>query len=119
MRDKECCDCDSVDKPGWEMPCTACNGGKNYERAVGDKQTLESDNPFNRQVGGDHYKKEGLPDVTEWCMRHEMDIGEFNVVKYVFRHGKKNGLEDLRKAAHYLEFIAWIKYGEALYERKH
>lgn len=72
------------------------------------------DNPFEKQVGGNHYKKPGVPDVTEWCMLHGIDLAEFNVIKYTFRHEKKNGIEDLRKAQHYLEFIAWIKYGENL-----
>lgn len=71
-------------------------------------------NPFDTQVGGNHYKKEGLMDVTEWCMKHDLDIGEFNVIKYTFRHPNKGGIEDLRKAKHYLEMIAYIKYGENL-----
>ena len=71
-------------------------------------------NPFDYQEGGNHYKKEGVMDVTEWCMSHDIDIGEFNVIKYVFRHEKKNGIEDLRKAKHYLEMIAYMKYKENL-----
>ena len=78
------------------------------------KETTEINNPFDYQVDGSHYKKEGLMDVTEWCMRHDVPLAEFNVIKYTFRHKKKNGIIDLRKAKHYLEFIAYIKYGENL-----
>ena len=79
-----------------------------------DEDTEELNNPFDYQVDGSHYKKEGLMDVTEWCMRHDVPLAEFNVIKYTFRHKKKNGIIDLRKAKHYLEFIAYIKYGENL-----
>ena len=33
-----------------------------------------------------------------------MDPWLCNVIKYVQRHAKKNGIEDLEKAKHYLEF---------------
>jgi hypothetical protein len=33
-----------------------------------------------------------------------MDPWLCNVIKYVQRHAKKNGKEDLEKAKHYLEF---------------
>ena len=79
-----------------------------------EEETIDDDNPFNRQIGGNHYKKEGLMDVTEWCMRHNLCLGVFNVIKYVFRFRSKNGIEDLRKAKHYLEFLAWIEYREVL-----
>lgn len=71
-------------------------------------------NPFETQIGGSHYKKACVMDVTEWCLAHDLDICEFNVIKYTFRHNKKNGIEDLRKAKHYLEIIAYTKYKENL-----
>ena len=74
----------------------------------------ELKNPFEYQVHGDHYKVPGVMDVTEWCMSHNLDIAEFNVIKYIFRHEKKGGIEDLRKAVHYIEMIAYMKYKENL-----
>ena len=42
-----------------------------------------------------------------------------NVIKYVQRHHKKNGIEDLQKALHYLEFAIenYDKIKKAYYER--
>jgi len=91
-----------------QFPCTVCEEEDQWELKK------EIQNPFDYQEGGNHYKKDGVMDVTEWCMSHNIDIGEFNVIKYVFRHGKKNGIEDLRKAKHYLEMIAYMKYEENL-----
>lgn len=86
-----------------------CNNG-----TCKQKEDPELKNPFDTQVGGSHYKVPGVMDVTEWCMAHDLDIGEFNAIKYIFRHDKKNGIEDLRKAKHYLEMIAYTKYKENL-----
>jgi hypothetical protein len=36
------------------------------------------------------------------------------VMKYVYRHAKKDGIKDLRKAYHVLQMIAYSKYGEEL-----
>ncbi len=34
-----------------------------------------------------------------------------NVIKYVCRHGKKNGIEDLKKARHYVDLLIEHEYG--------
>ena len=54
------------------------------------------------QVGGDHYKDNT---IQVWDAIHDWGLGYFsgNVVKYVARHHKKNGIEDLKKARHYLD----------------
>ena len=76
---------------------------------------VDNDNPFNTQVGGTHYKKtDGCPDVAEWCGMQRVEFLEGNVIKYVFRHERKNGFEDIEKAMQYLRFIAWVKYGKTL-----
>jgi len=60
-----------------------------------------------RQVGGNHYKAKA---IQPWdAMRVWMSPEEFagylrgNVIKYTARCNDKNGVEDLRKAHHYLE----------------
>lgn len=56
----------------------------------------------NRQVGGGHYKG----DATEhWDIvaQHDLDYFQGNITKYVMRWKKKGGIEDLHKAAHYLQ----------------
>lgn len=56
------------------------------------------------QVGGTHYQK---TDIEPWEVieRGKLDFWEGNAVKYIMRHRYKNGLEDLRKAAHYIEYL--------------
>lgn len=90
-----------------------------------DRQPIDRDNiktkineklkdPFNYQEGGDHYKVDGVMDLGEWSKRRGHCPYQFNIIKYVDRHKRKNGIEDLRKAKHYLEFIAYVEYGENL-----
>jgi hypothetical protein len=53
------------------------------------------------QEGGNHYKN--LP-IQTWDYIAANDIGYLagNVIKYVSRYKNKNGVEDLKKAQHYL-----------------
>jgi hypothetical protein len=57
-----------------------------------------------KQIGGTHYK---TMEIQPWEVieRAELDFWEGNVVKYVMRYRSKNGLEDLEKALHYLEYL--------------
>lgn len=56
------------------------------------------------QVAGDHYlQPEGVPEHWDLVDLYGWDYFEGQVIKYVMRWRKKNGLEDLRKAAHYLQ----------------
>lgn len=56
------------------------------------------------QIGGSHYHTDS--DFQHWdfavqALRNR--YFESNITKYVFRHKKKNGLQDLEKAFHYLD----------------
>lgn len=55
----------------------------------------------DRQVGGEHYKAK----VQHWDMvaEHDLDYFQGQVTKYVMRWKKKNGLQDLEKARHFLD----------------
>lgn len=55
-----------------------------------------------RQVGGDHYKKQGIQH-WDYIIANRIPYMEAQVIKYLSRWRDKNGLEDLRKAQHYLE----------------
>ncbi len=70
-------------------------------------------NPLDIQVGGGHYK-DYVIQPFEYAQRNGLPFGEGCIVKYVSRHRTKNGIEDLRKAKHFLELIAWLAYGEEL-----
>jgi hypothetical protein len=54
------------------------------------------------QVGGDHYK--GKIEPWDVMMDWNLDPWLANVIKYIQRHRKKAGKEDLEKAKHYLEY---------------
>lgn len=56
------------------------------------------------QVGGDHYEKMSLQ-PWEVIRLAELDFWEGNIIKYLMRYRKKNGLEDLKKARHYLDYL--------------
>jgi len=79
-----------------------------------DEGTGDLKNPFNYQVGGSHYKKEGGMDLAEWSKRRGHCPYQYCSIKYIDRHKEKDGIKDLRKAKQYLEFIAYIEYGENL-----
>ena len=56
------------------------------------------------QIGGNHYKNKGIQPI-EYIMSNGLGFCEGNVIKYVSRWRDKNGLDDLLKAKHYLEFL--------------
>ena len=60
----------------------------------------EMKSPLAHQVGGEHYKSAYQP--IEFITRFKLLMIEGNLVKYITRHYKKNGKEDLEKAYHYL-----------------
>jgi len=68
------------------------------------RQATLADYIKSKQVGGDHYKGTAIQswDVfLDWGL----DPWACNVIKYVQRHRKKAGKNDLEKAKHYLEFM--------------
>ena len=64
------------------------------------------------QEGGDHYK--GMPiQPVEYIHRNGLGFIEGCVVKYVSRWRVKNGLEDLRKARHFLDILIELESSPA------
>ena len=68
----------------------------------------------SEQVGGDHYQKAALQ-PWDIFLAWGLDPWAANVVKYILRFPHKNGLEDLQKAKHYVEFL--IQHYEEVYEK--
>ncbi len=56
------------------------------------------------QVGGSHYRDMKIQPL-EYCLENNLGLCESNIVKYVSRWRDKGGVEDLRKARHYLEVL--------------
>ena len=66
-----------------------------------ERISLERARNNTTQVGGTHYESPIDPD--KYIAANNLTFREGNVVKYVTRHRKKNGLEDLLKARDYLD----------------
>ena len=78
------------------------NSTENIAAVTGAKKKLKVKAPNENQIGGNHYKD---TTIQVWDAIHDWGLGYFsgNVIKYVARHQKKNGLEDLKKARHYID----------------
>lgn len=57
-----------------------------------------------QQVGGSHYLDMAIP-PRDYIRANALGWDEGNVIKYVSRWRRKNGVEDLRKARHYLDML--------------
>lgn len=55
-----------------------------------------------KQVGGSHYKGKGIQ-PWDYIAANNIPYFEGNIIKYVSRWRDKGGIDDLRKAGHYLE----------------
>ena len=69
-------------------------------RKIAKKYNINLD---NKQIGGDHYKLPIQP--IEYIVKNNLGYREGNVIKYVTRYKNKGGVEDIKKAIHYLEMI--------------
>lgn len=73
---------------------------------------------IDHQVGGRHYKDLKIQPV-QYIMANMLQFCEGNVVKYVTRYPFKGGVDDLRKARHYVELIREnLKYCQTLHEER-
>lgn len=63
----------------------------------------ENKDAMDKQVGGNHYQLPIQP--IEYILANGLGYCEANVVKYVSRWRNKGGIQDLKKAIHYLEML--------------
>ena len=93
---------DSVDDHGDLDICFMDGKGNEWNEVV---TPTDSDNKIDPQ----HYNTDGEHDLFYYfdngLLTPEQRAGFYigNVIKYVIRHEKKNGLEDLKKAKRYIE----------------
>ena len=66
------------------------------------------DNANQNQVGGTHYKSKAIQ-PWDYIAANELGYFEGNIVKYVSRWKDKGGLDDLRKARHYLDKLIELR----------
>ena len=74
--------------------------GARYDMIAGDNSLKESIN-HPMHYGGENDTYETIKVIEAW----EMDFIEGNILKYLRRYKKKNGLEDLQKSLWYLEYL--------------
>lgn len=97
-----------------DPPCESCkwDGGSNCVLTVGcryePKDVQTTDTPANSyQVAGDHYVSKTIQpwDAMQAWMTPEQFAGFLrgNAIKYLARCDDKGGVDDLKKARHYLD----------------
>jgi hypothetical protein len=61
----------------------------------------------DKQINGDHYR--GAIQTWDYIVANDLGFLEGNVIKYVTRFRKKNGVQDLLKAQHYLQKLIEVE----------
>ena len=56
------------------------------------------------QIGGDHYSSMKIQPI-EFIQANNIPFAEGSVIKYMCRWRKKGGIEDLKKAKHFIDLI--------------
>ena len=65
----------------------------------------------DEQVGGRHYIEKNIQ-PWDYIIANKMGYLEGNIIKYVSRYKEKGGVEDLIKAAHYLDKLIEVTRNE-------
>lgn len=61
----------------------------------------------DKQINGDYYR--GAIQTWDYIVANDLGFLEGNIVKYVTRFRKKNGVQDLEKAQHYLQKLIEVE----------
>ena len=69
-----------------------------------DATSGPEDQPLAVQVGGSHYKKLKFQPI-EYIHANNIPFMEGNAIKYLTRWRDKGGIEDLKKARHYIDLL--------------
>jgi hypothetical protein len=65
---------------------------------------------FDTQTAGSHYL-DCVIQPSEFIHKNGLGFIEGSIIKYVVRHKRKNGREDLLKARHYIDMLLEMDYG--------
>ena len=80
---------------------------------MGDLE-VQTNNTLEKQVGGSHYKELKIQPI-EFIHANNIPFCEANAIKYLCRWRNKNGIEDLKKAKHYIDLLIEL---ESRYEMR-
>lgn len=64
------------------------------------------------QHGGDHYKKKSI-EPWDYIVANAIGFLDGTAIKYLTRWKEKNGIEDLKKARHYIDKLIEIETAKA------
>lgn len=67
---------------------------------------------LSAQVGGNHYKGDKIQHI-EFVHANNIPYPEACAMKYLSRHKKKNGVQDIDKAIHYCLLLRKLEYPDA------
>lgn len=109
---------DSTIKPVSLMPENVFNRFNDREaseaffkwlESLSDSVQAEDSSALRVQEGGSHYKAMAIQPV-EYIFKNNLGFIEGCVIKYVSRYKNKNGLEDLKKAKHFINLLIEMAY---------
>ena len=66
---------------------------------------------YDKQIGGSHYLKYKIQ-PSQFVIENKMLFPEGSAIKYICRHSKKDGKQDLLKAIHFIEMIIERDYSD-------
>ena len=74
--------------------------------------TMKQPKANDIQIGGDHYKKHG--DLQPWDVIVAWNLGDLDgtALKYIARWRDKGGINDIKKAIHFLEKFIEVEEGK-------
>ena len=65
---------------------------------------------MREQIGGTHYSNLAIEPI-DFIIANNLGFCEGNVIKYIARWKAKNGIEDLKKARWYIDFLIEVENG--------
>lgn len=71
----------------------------------------------SKQYGGTHYQKQAIQ-AWDFITANKLGYLEGTAVKYISRWRDKNGLEDIRKAIHFLEKLIEVETNEKVHSTR-
>jgi hypothetical protein len=78
----------------------------NEESDVPEQKNDQSEpkSALDKQIGGSHYKDMKIQPI-DFIIENNLGYAVGNIIKYIVRYKNKNGVEDLKKARHYLDIL--------------
>ena len=68
------------------------------------KKDSNLNSSYDKQIGGSHYQGFTIQ-PSQFVIENKMLFPEGSAIKYICRHSKKDGKQDLLKAIHFIEMI--------------